>query len=484
MADVPLQFGPWEPDRAPHQSPALTEATNVLPLAGAYIPYPSLSDITGTTLSAPATGFYAAPLLNGTPIVYAATATQIQRVNNGSLSLAYDAGSISTAPWRFTSFKGRVIAINPYVNPLGAVPGSPFADLGGSPPRAKVVGVVAQNFLVLGNLQNDGVDGLQPNRIRWSGFNNADTWGTDVGTQADFQPMPDEGGPVVAITGRETGTVFQRNMISRMQYVGGATVFDFTTVELNRGAVSTGAVCDIGGLVFFIADDGFFVWDGTSATAIGSDKVDRTFNDLVDHNRLDTIVSGFDPITRSVLWAFPEVGNVSPTTIFAYSIPDARWSRIDVPVQQLTQSATLATPLESMPTPDLFDGTFDDPSYAGGRPVLAAIDQTNTYATFQGANLPATITTGDYQTSTNMRGYISGVRPLVDAAGVKMAVGERDARSADAVVWATATALERDGVCPQRTDGRYLRFRMTTLAGETWNRATGLELRLTQRGRR
>jgi hypothetical protein len=484
MADVPIQFGPWEPDKAPHQSPALTEATNVLPLAGAYIPFPSLSPVAGAVLDAPATGFYAAPLLNGTPLVFAATANQIVRIDNGATTVAYDAGGIATAAWRFTSFKGSVIAVNPYANPLGAAPGGMFEELGGDPPRAKVVGVVAQNFLVLGNLQNDGPDGLQPNRIRWSGFNNADTWGTNVGTQADFQPMPDEGGPVISITGRETGTVFQRNAITRMQYVGGATVFDFTTVELNRGAISAGAVCDIGGLIFFIADDGFFVWDGTSSVAIGSDKVDRTFNELVDHNRLDAIVSGFDPVTRSVLWAFPEVGNTAPSTIFAYSIPDGRWSRIDVPLQQITQSATLAAPIEGMPTPDLFDGTFDDPSFAGGRPILAAIDSNNQYCTFEGPSLASTITTGDFQTTTNMRGFVSGVRPLVDTAQVRMAVGERDQRSADAVTWNTSTALERDGVCPQRVSGRYMRFRQTTEAGAIWSRATGIELRLTQRGRR
>lgn len=484
MDDVAVQFGAWEPDRAPHQSPALTEAINVLPVAGAYVPYPSLAPVANTVLPSPATGFYAAPLLNGQPIVYAASAQKIYRVNNGSLTLAHDAGGISSAAWRFTSFKGRVIAINPNASPLGAIPGGSFSALGGTPPRAKCVGVVAQNFLVLGNLQNDDVDGLQPNRVRWSGFNNADTWGTDVGTQADFQPMPDEGGPVIAITGRETGTVFQRNAISRMQFVGGANVFDFTTVEEGRGAVSTGSVCDIGNTVFFVADDGFFAWDGTASTAIGSNKVDRTFNELIDHTRLDAIVSAFDPVSRCVLWAFPEVGMTSPTVIFAYSLANGNWSRINLAVQQLNQSATLPAPLDTMPTPDLFEGSFDDPAFAGGRPILAAIDANNQYGTFTGPNLASIITTGDYQTATNMRAMVNGVRPLVDAAGARIAVGDRDARSADAVAWASSTGLERDGVCPQRTNGRLLRFKQTTVAGEAWSRSTGIELRLGLGGRR
>lgn len=483
VSPVPIQFGPWEPDRSPHMSPALSEAVNVLPVAGAYAPFPSHAPLSGTTLPGPARGFFSIPLPDGTPLIYGATNDDIYQINNGSITKRFDGTGLSPGYWRFAQFAGRTIAINPASNPKGAVAGSNFTDLSGTPPKAVVCAVV-NNFLVLGNLINDGADGYQPNRIRWSGINNPDTWGTSVGTQADFQPMPDEGGPVIAITGREVGTVFQRKCISRMQYVGTPNVFDFQVVESGRGAVSAGSVCDIGDLVFFLADDGFYVWNGASVTPIGTDRVDRWFNARLDHNRLDDIISGFDPVTRCVLWGFPQPTLPGIQSLIAFSIGDQRWTTVDYPVQAIGSSQSLPTTLESMPPPDSFGGSYDDPAFGGKAPVLAGIDSTNTYGTFSGGTLPATLTTGDYQAAPGQRSFVVGVRPIIDSTSVTISVGERDQTSANAVTWKTPVGLNRAGTTPQRNDGRYLRYKMITAANDIWNRAVGVEVEMRGTGRR
>jgi len=484
MADpVAIQFGPWEPDRAPHMSPALSEATNVLPVAGAYAPFPTHVPLAGTALPAPAKGFFSIPLPDGTPLIYGATNDDIYEIGNGSITLRFDGTALSPGYWRFAQFDGRTIAVNPSVLPQGAIPGSDFADLGGTPPIATTCAVVG-NFLVLGNLIDDGADGYQPNRIRWSGFNDPDTWGTSVGTQADFQPMPDEGGPVIAITGREIGTVFQRKCISRMQYVGTPNVFDFQVVESGRGAVSTGAVCDIGDLVFFLADDGFYVWNGAAATPIGTDRVDRWFNSLLDHNRIDDIISGFDPVTRCVIWGFPRPTLDGIQNLIAFSIGDQRWTAIEYPIQALGSSESLPTSLEDMPPPDSFGGSYDDPAFAGRAPVLAGIDSSNSYGTFSGGALPATLTTGDYQSSPGRRSFVTGCRPIIDSSGVTISVGERDQTSANLISWKAPVGLNRAGSTPQRNDGRYLRYKMQTPANDSWSRAVGLEIEMRGTGRR
>jgi hypothetical protein len=304
MTDIPIPLGPWEPDKAAHMSTSLTEAINVLPVAGAYAPFRGLFPTPGQILPTAARGYFAIPMPDGSPLIYAATATDIYKIAGSSPTVVYAGGAITPAYWRFVQFQGRTIAINPEVVPLGATTGS-FTALGGTPPRAKAVAVVG-DFLVLGNLQNDGVDGYQPNRIRWSGFDNPDTWGTSVGTQADFQPMPDIGGPVVAITGRELGTIYQRKCISRMQYVGPPNIFTFDVVEQQRGAVSAGAVCNAGDLDFFYSDDGFFAWNGAASTPIGTDRVDRWVRSRLDFSKVDAIFSAYDPQTRCVMWGIPE----------------------------------------------------------------------------------------------------------------------------------------------------------------------------------
>lgn len=482
MTDIPIPFGAWEPDKAAHMSSSLTEATNVLPVAGAYAPVAGLFPTPGQVLPSASRGFFAIPQPDGSPLIYAATFNNIYRIAGGSPTLAYSGGAITSSYWRFAQFQGRTIAINPFVSPLSATTGM-FTALGGTPPRAKAVAVVG-DFLVLGNLQNDGVDGFQPNRVRWSGFDNPDTWGTSVGTQADFQPMPDIGGPVVAITGRELGTIYQRKCISRMQYVGPPNIFNFDVAEQQRGAVAAGAVCNAGDMDFFLSDDGFFAWNGAASTPIGTDRVDRWVKSRLDSSRLDAIVSAYDPQTRCVMWGIPEIGKTTVETIVAYSIGDDRWTTINVQIEGITSSLTLATPLESMPDPDSFGGSYDDPAFAGGSPILAAIDANHQYGTFSGPILPATLATGDFQSQAGSRTLVTGVRPLVDSVGVSVAVGERNQRPSDYVAWYSPVAANAVGVSPQRVDGRELRYRVQMPAGDTWQRAVGIEVSAKASGRR
>lgn len=465
-------------------SPMLVEATNVLPVAGAYAPFPGHVPIIGTSMNSPARGFFATPLSDGNPLIYTATDIAIFRILNGSTSFAFSTGAAKATNWWFAQMAGTILAGCDVLPPVGGAPGSQFAFLGGTPPTAKVGAIVERNFLVLGDLVNDGIDGRKPARVRWSGFNNPNTWGTSVGTQADFEDMIDEGGPVVQITGRSTGTVFQRKAITRMQFVGGSSVFNFTTVELGRGAISAGAVCDIGPLVFYIADDGFFVWDGTQSVPIGTDRVDRWFFENLNMNRTSLISSGFDPRARCIMWAFAETGQNANSAIIVYSMADQKFTLVRQAMQQLGASATLPTTLENMPTPDTATVSWDDPSFAGRAPVLGGINAERTYGTFTGANLASTLTTGDFQSAPGQRSFVTGVRPLVDCATTTVSIGEREQDSNDAVIFNAPTALGVDGVCPARLDGRYIRYKTQTPAAAVWTRATGLEAQMQAAGRR
>jgi hypothetical protein len=483
MAETPIPFGPWEPDRAPFMSSALTEAVNVLPIDGAYAPVSGPMPTSLAVLPGASYGLFAIPQPDGTPLVYAATYNNLYRISTGAPTQVYSGGAISAAYWRFAQYQQRTIAINPYVNPLGATAAGSFTALGGTPPKAKAVGVVG-DFLVLGNLQNDGVDGFQPNRIRWCGFDNPDTWGTNVGTQADYQPMPDQGGPVIAITGREYGTVYQRKIISRMTNVGPPNVFTFEVVEQQRGAISAGAVCNAGDADYFIADDGVFMWNGVGSVPIGEGRCNRWLRQRLDYSRADGIVSGYDPQANCVWWGIPEIARPNIVTILVYSIGQNQFVTVSTPVEALATSLSLPTPLESMPTPDTFGGSFDDPAYAGGAPILALIDTAHTYGTFSGQILEATLTTGDYQSQSGSRTLVTGVRPLVDSDNTTVAVGERNSAPGEPVVWYDAVPVNAIGVAPQRVDGRYIRYRVAMPVGDGWSRAVGIEPAMKTSGRR
>jgi hypothetical protein len=480
---TPLKFGEWLPDKAPHMSPALSQAENVLPLADDYAPFPAHVPITGTDLPSAAKGFFPTLLPDGLPIVYGATKDTIYLIRNGALVSVYAAGTLSAKRWWFGQVGGKVCAGCEGLAPVGGELGASMAALGGDPPFAAVGAVVDRDFLVLGNLQNEPVDGSVPNRVRWSGMMNPDTWGTDIATGADFEDMHEQGGPIIQIT--SGGLVFSRKAITRMTRTGNAsTVFAFTTLELGRGAVASGAVCEAGPLVFFRADDGFFLHDGTQSVPIGTGKVDDWFANNADSSKFDFMRSAFDPVHRCFLLAFTEVGQTTNSAILCFSLADAKFTLIRLAMEEIAASATLPATIESMPTPDTDPISWDDPSRAGKKPVLGGIDSTHTYGTFTGTNLASILATGDFQSSPGQRAFVVGVRPIVDAANVQIAVGEREQASKDAIVWNPAASLGVDGVCPQRFDGRYLRFRQTTQAGEAWTRSVGLEIDISDGGAR
>jgi hypothetical protein len=484
MADfTPLQLGEWRPDRAPHMSPDLVQADNVLPIAEAYAPFPAHSIVTGTALPSAAKGFFPTLLPDGRPIIYGATKDTIYLIRNGTLTTIYTPGTISAQRWWFGQVGGKVCAGADGINPVGGELGATMTALGGSPPQAAVGTVVDRDFLVLGNLKNEPVDGAVPNRVRWSGVMNPDTWGTDIATGADFEDMHEQGGPIIQIT--SGGLVFSRKAITRMQRTGNpSTVFEFTTLELGRGAIASGAVCENGPLVAFRADDGFFLHDGNQAVPIGTDKVDDWFANNADPSRIDLIRSGYDPVHRCFLWAFAETGQTANSAMICFSLADNRWTLVRLAMQEIAASATLPATVESMPTPDTDPIPWDDGTRAGKNPVLAGINSVNTYGTFTGSALAKTIVTGDFQSTPGKRIFVGGTRPLADSATAQIAVGSKSQSLKDAVVWGAASPQGVDGVCPQRVDARYTRFRLTDIAGAAWTRDKGLEVALGEAGER
>jgi hypothetical protein len=487
VTPIPIPFGAWEPDRATFQSDALTDCLNTIPVAGGYGPSNGFQS-TEADLAVPILG---AAVLgdNRTQVfIYAGSDEDVHVSNNaGPFASVYASGtSISDAyRWVFTRFVGKAIGVHPQVVPIGGDLGLAMTTLGDTPPLAKAVGVVG-NFLVLGDL-DDGIDGLRPNRIRWSGFRNPDTWGTSIATQADFNDMPDDGGVVQGIVGREFGTIFQRYAISRMTYVGPPTIFQFDVVERKRGAISMGSIIDAGLLAAYIADDGFFLWDGTSSTPIGSQRVNEYFRTRLYTGFEEKIVGSFDPLTASLSWAYPTTSDGILNERLFYSLTENRWSRSDLSGSWFMSGFDTGSTLEqldSFGTLDSLPFSLDDPTLFGGRARSVGFDTDGFYGPLNGDTLAATLETGDWQSAPGKRSFVNAVRPQIDADQVTCAVGARQQSLYDPLGYTPDSPKVLDGRCPLRSSGRFMRFRMNVPGMQTWRRTTGIEASVAGEGRR
>lgn len=499
-----IPFGEWRPDLGSFAGDGLREARNCLPQAQGYRWFPGLAAYAGPgPLPDRVLAAFATKDRDGNTINYAAMRggadeARIHRLaasswvdisgpgaNGGG---AYSLGDGET--WEFVKWGESVLA-SAIGEPLqqhvfGA---ATFADVvtSGRKPRARHIAVI-RDFVVLGNIDDSvgaGASGLAPSRVWWSGINDPATFEEGgAATQSDFQDLQ-SGGPVQRIVGGETGTVFCEQSIYRMTYVGAPVVFQFDEVERSRGVWVPGSVATAGRLTFFLDRDGWYVWDGQASTPIGVDRIDRASlqgDDAIALAHLDRVSAVADPVNHLYYCAYPSVNadGGTPDRILVYDWVNRRWSiaelRLDCLFRALSEGYTVDS-LDSLgESIDALAASFDSAVYTGRNVALAAFDPSHALCYFSGDPLPATIETGDLQLGKGPAGrsLVGAVRPIVEAAtAVSVQSFTRDG-PLDAPQAGDIVAVNGDGECPMRSNGRFHRFRLRF--GGPFSGAAGLQV--------
>jgi hypothetical protein len=264
-------------------------------------------------------------------------------------------------------------------------------------------------------------------------------------------------------------------------------VFQFDVVEKKRGAISPGAIIDCGLVSAYIADDGFFLWDGTSSTPIGSQRVNEYFRKRMFPGTESEIIGMFDPLEQVVSWAYCIDNSGVPKERIHYSLPENRWSQSNLAAAWFMSGYDTSYTLEALDAFGSLDDlpfSLDDPSLLGGRVRAVGFTTDGYYGTITGPTLEAIIETGDWQSAPGKRAFINAVRPLVDADSVTCAIGSRQQSLHDPIFYTPDSPRVLDGRCPLRASGRYNRVRTTIAASQTWSRVTGAEVHAAQEGAR
>ena len=492
----------YAPDQAPRQNQNHPIATGVYPRAdGADGPLRG-AVVISAALASTCRGAFSAVAGGGTGYVLAGTATKLYVLSgtswtdkSGATTFALPVG----AHWRWAQFGERVIATNlvdgPYAWTLGS--GGDFAVLSAGAPKARHIATIEPGFVMLGYY--DGGTAT-PNGVWWSALNDATSWPT-IGTsaaasvQSDLQQLP-IGGTVTGILGAiggSQGAVFTERAIYRIEYVGPPAVFAFREMDRVRGCVAPQSLTQVGGIAYFVAEDGFCAFDGTAVRRIGLGKVDRTFLAEVDATQMERIYATVDLDRNLVIWAYPSASAAggNPNRWLIYNYASDRWracSDAAIVAQVLFPARSAGYTLDTLDTPfpggpDASNGfQVDSPLYLGGRRLLAAFDTSNRLAAYEGATLAARVETGDVD-AMGRRIFVSGIRPLTDASSPRASVGYRDTLSGGVTYTGPVTA-GADAVCPFRVDTRYARGRIDIAAGAVWNYLQGIDVTLRKTGRR
>ena len=229
-----------------------------------------------------------------------------------------------------TSYGDRIIATN-YIDPIQSMllSGTNFTDLSATAPKARFVATV-KDFVMVANT-NDSTFGPAPYRVWWSAIADPTNWPapgsiTAAQLQSDFQDLVQT--DVGNITGLSAGflgavdaAIFCERGIWAASYTGPPTLFSFRLVQGAPGTTSPlsivpGRATSQGGtrsVCYFLGEDGFNMFDGTAATAIGAQKFDREFFRELDGSRLNYVQGVADPRSKLIFWAFT---GAAPTPIF------------------------------------------------------------------------------------------------------------------------------------------------------------------------
>ena len=478
-----ITFGEWLPDQ-PSVTGALVKANNVFSKAIGYGAIPSAVDYSEDA-SENLNNVVAGRNPDGTTAIFAGSTTNLYKLDATDMTLDDVSGATYATPvgqrWRFTQFGHRLIAANGNARIQGWLLGTStaWADLAADAPRARYVTVV-RDFVVSGYNSDSGFS----YRVQWSALNDETNWTPSATTQADFQDIPD-GGSVVGVTGGEFGLIFMDRSIHRMSYVGSPLVFQFDNISRNLGCYEANSIIQYQGVSFFLSDDGFYACDGQNIIPIGNEKVNRFFYSDVDEVFLSNMSAAIDPFRNLVIWSYAskgQGGNVNKLLI--YNFETKKWSSGTTDVDRVADASTPSVTLEGLDafstSIDALPTSLDSRQWVGGKMMFAGVRNAK-IVTFTGANLTATIQTGDLS-AENRKTALTLVQPIVDNGSASVAISSRNLLS-EQVTFGTASAADSENRVSIRSMGRYHQLEFTP-SGDNWQTAIGADVELVPMGGR
>ena len=487
-----LQIGEYKPDVADYEAQATKNVLNVIPRGDGYGPFPSLQSFS-QALGAACRGAFYALKSDGSVVTFAGTATKLYMMSNTDFSWSdvSKGGGTYTAPtylsqsanWQFVQFGNLVFATqaNTVLQVFDLSSSSAFADCGGSPPQAAYISVVGR-FLVLSGLLST------PYRIQWSGLNATTTWTSGVNS-SDFQDFPD-GGVVRGVAGGDqSGVIFQDQAIRRMSYLPGSPlIFQIDRIAQDKGLLAPYSIVRAGEYIFFYSGQGFHkIAPGGVPEQIGREKVDRTHLADLDRGNLQLFIGASDPRTSRVYWAYKSANGLTGLfdKILGYDYLLDRFFKVSVSGEYLMGISQSGLTLEAL---DAISSSLDaltlslDAYATAVQPEISAFDSTHKLGFFRGANLEATLETGEQGTDESTIA-IRGFRPITDASSVYGRISHRLTQGGSFTDDTEVSVSSRTGrIDPKMRDTRYARMRLRIPAGTTWTFCAGVVPDIQQTG--
>jgi hypothetical protein len=233
--------------------------------------------------------------------------------------------------WVFAQFGNETLAVNgKNILQRITVSGTDFDDADSSAPKAKCI-AVANNFVVLGNLKETaGYDGSW---VWVSGVGTSQYWTTGDQKLSENFALSDSPGDIVALRtlGRDV-LAYKKNATHLLSFSGSGWTNSLLSAQ--AGAVSDGAVVDVGDRHIVMGEGDFYEFSGGGApSAVPNPVREFLFSQDGDLNRdkMHRVQGRFDRARNTVFWHYPSKDTKQLTLDYcdrwvAWNIGTDRWA--------------------------------------------------------------------------------------------------------------------------------------------------------------
>jgi hypothetical protein len=471
-----LEVGEYLPDLSPFRNPGATIAKNVIPLTNSYGEFKGASVYSSNALGAFCRGAVGVRDDAGNTHNFASDQTALYKMSASAWS-DVSLSAYSTAnegEWEFVQYDDFLLATNyvDYIQKFELSSDSAFSNLT-TDLNARHLGV-SRGFVIAGNT-SDVTDGAVPNRVRWCALRDITDWTISSTTQADQQDLNSAYGWVQRVIGGDRVTIFQEDAIVVGTYVGSPLVWRFDEAETNRGLLVPRCALKIGRGIFYLAKDGFYLWDGAQSIPIGEGKVNKTFFDDFDFDYKHRVSVAQDVDKQIIYVSYPGSGNSSgrPNKMLMFNYAanaTKRWSYAEIETEALFNSLAEGYTLDQLDSVsaslDALPFSLDSRVWMGDSLVLSAFNSDDKMVNMTGAALDAVVETQENEIFPNEDADLTLIRPLVEgtSATITMQVGTRQ-KQQDSVSYSSAVSPNTNGDCEVRENGRLFRGRINVSGG-------------------
>ena len=378
----------------------ITNASGIVPTLKGVRGAPSPADTPLASLAGTCMGAAVLAELDGSTRFIAGTNQKLYEAGNSTWSDVSRAATYTTAAtgrWTFAQQSSVSFAANGADTIQASVSGA-FSCIAGAP-IASIVETVGK-FVFGVNLSTD-VQG-----IKWSALNDYTSWSASINTQAGSDSLNATPGPITAAKRfGNTIVVYKKSSMFLGINAGPPTVWEFPLIPGEAGALSQGAVANIGTpenpVHIFMGQDDFYRYDGSRPVPIGTNDIKATvFNALVQ-SRSHAAQTLHDRKNSRVYFYYPTTDSNVPSSCVVYNYRTGRWGIDDRPVQATVEYIAPAISYDQL---GAIYSTYDDlptlsydSAFVGATVAQPAVFNTsNLVKTLTGPAGATSVTTGDY----------------------------------------------------------------------------------------